>query len=51
MITADQAGAGFPVRWTTHPDLEAEARRRAVIPKVYFMGNKDTGTDTSKLNR
>jgi hypothetical protein len=24
MITADQAGAGFPVRWTTHPRINAK---------------------------
>jgi hypothetical protein len=24
MITADQAGAGFPVRWTTHPRVNAK---------------------------
>ena len=24
MITADQTGAGFPVRWTTHPRINAK---------------------------
>jgi hypothetical protein len=31
-------------------DLEAEeARRKALIPKVYYRQNEDTGTDTSEL--